>query len=117
MTSTATEYFCQLDEIKDEIVHKMNVTPHEAADIMEGYDQCVGDVTDAGSDGIIMSYLGKFESAAEFGEYYADMIGLFDGMKDDHPYYRYFDFRQYATDLLNDGYSMSDMGQVYSLYL
>lgn len=115
MTSTATEYFSHLDEMKDEIVRKMNVTPHEAADIMEGYEQCVGGLGDVDADEVIMRYLGKFESAAEFGEYYADMICLFDGMKDDHPYYRYFDFRQYATDLLNDCYSMSDMGQVYSL--
>jgi antirestriction protein len=94
----------------------MNVTPFEASDIMEGYEQCVGDVTDAGSDGIIMSYLGKFESAAQFGEYYADMLGLFDGMEDTHAYYRYFNFSKYATDLLNESYAMSDDGRVYSTY-
>ncbi|MGW8177974.1 MAG: antirestriction protein ArdA [bacterium] len=109
------EYDSILDNIRDDLMRLRKLDRHQAVDLMEAYYECVGDPADGEAKDILDRYVGQFESVTEFGQFHADYTGLLEGVDDSIE--RYFNYGQYATDLLNEGtYSISDYGHVFINY-
>ena len=102
----------QMEDFAFELKRKLGTDSQTALKIMRAYEEAVGpDVLDLEPQDIADAYVGQYDRVADFAREYVADNGMLSGA--DEIVEMYFDYQRFGTDLLMDGYAMSDDGYVF----